>query len=259
MRRLLLLAVLAAACSKPQGDAPAPAATSTTPAASAPAAPVQTGTIAGRVVFKGKVSPAPAIDHPRDPFCEKHKPTDGKVTRVGKDNGLLDVVVRVPPGAAKGDPARAPRAVLKQQGCMYVPRVFGIVAGQDLELVNDDRTMHNIHGFVKNTVGDDDTVLNTGQGMGAPPIVKKAPAEPGIVRIKCDVHPWMVSWMIVTDHPFFDATNDEGRFTIKEVPVGSYELEAIHPLYGKKTARITVTADATATTELAFTETDKAP
>jgi plastocyanin len=169
------------------------------------------------------------------------------------------VIVRVPPGAAKGDAALAPRAGLKQNGCMYVPRVFGIVAGADLELVNDDRTMHNIHGFTKNTVGDDDTVLNAGQAMGAPPIVKKAPAEPGIVRIKCDVHPWMVSWMVVTDHPFFDATNDEGRFTIKKVPVGSYDLEAIHPLHGTKTAKVKVTADATATAELTFTETDKAP
>lgn len=257
MRRILLLLLLVLGCEK---RPPAPSAVDAAPpAAPAPSAATKTGTVSGRVVFKGKVSAAADVENLRDPFCEKHKPTEGKVTRVGKDNGLLDVVVRLPPGAAKGDASLAPRAVLHQTGCMYTPRVFGIVAGADLEMVNDDRTMHNIHGFLKNTVGDDDTVLNAGQAMGAPPIVKKAPATPGIVRIKCDVHPWMVSWMVVTDHPFFDATNGEGRFTLKSVPVGDYDLEAIHPLHGTKTVKVKVAADATATAELAFTETDKAP
>jgi plastocyanin len=256
MTRFLALLLLMA-CSKKQ-DAPAPT-PSSTPSPSAATTSVATGTVAGRVTFKGKVDAAKEVDHPRDPYCEQKHPQEGKVTRVGKDNGLLDVLVRLPPGAAKGDAALAPKAVLHQTGCMYVPRVFGVLAGADIELVNDDKTMHNIHGYVKNTVGDDDTVLNAGQAMGAPPIVKKAPDAPGIIRVKCDVHPWMVSWMIVTDHPFFDATNQEGRFTLKKVPVGTYDLEAIHPLHGNKTVKVNVTANATAAADFTFLETDKAP
>lgn len=261
MRRIPLVVAfaLAAACSKKQ-DTNSNTSTNTSASASASeSVAVANGTVSGRVVFKGKLSPASDIEHPRDPYCEQKHPKEGKVTRVGKDNGLLDVIVRLPPGAAKGDPALAPKAVLHQTGCMYVPRMFGVLSGGEIELVNDDRTMHNIHGYVKNTVGDDDTILNAGQAMGAPPITKRAPITPGIVRIKCDVHPWMVSWMVITDHPFFDATNEEGRFTLKKVPVGSYELEAIHPLHGKKTVNVKVTADAIATADFTFTETDKAP
>lgn len=238
----------AASVATPPTPAPSPS-----PSAAADTAPVKTGTIRGRITFRGKRSPASDVEHPRDPFCEKAKPKEGKVTRVGKSDGLRDVIVRLAPGTAKGDPARAPRATLTQDGCMYEPRVLGVVTGGDVELVNKDRTMHNIHAFA-----GDDTAFNAGQAMGSPPVFKKAPNEPGLVRVKCDVHPWMIAWLVVTDHPYFASVTDDGSFTL-EVPVGSQSLEAVHPLHGTKTAKIEVKENATVKVDLAFTDADKGP
>ncbi len=218
-----------------------------------PPTPMKTGTIRGHVTFKGKLSPAKDIEHPRDPYCEKVKPREAKVTRVGKSNGLLDVVVRLAPGTAKGELARAPKASLAQDGCMYEPRVQGVMTGADLELVNKDRTMHNIHGFK-----GDDTAFNAGQAMGSPPLYKKVQTEPGIVRVKCDVHPWMTAWLVVSDHPFFTSTTEDGSFSF-EAPVGEQTVEAVHPLHGSKSQKIEVREGAVTTVELAFTDADKGP
>jgi plastocyanin len=218
-----------------------------------PKTPMKTGTIRGRVTFKGKLAPAKEIEHPRDGFCEKAKPKEAKVTRIGKSDGLLDVVVRLAPGTAKGDLARAPKATLAQDGCMYSPRVLGVMSGGDLELVNKDRTMHNIHGFA-----GDDTAFNAGQAMGSPPIFKKVQTEPGIVRVKCDVHPWMVAWLVVSDHPFFASTTEDGSFTF-EAPVGAQTVEAVHPLHGTKSQKVEVKEGAITTVDFAFTDADKGP
>lgn len=241
--------IAAAPSASTVADPPTPPA----PKPSAAPAPVALGTVRGRVTFKGKVAPAKEVESVRDPFCEKVKPKEAKVTRVGKNNALLDVVVRLKPGTAKGDPARAPRATLTQDGCMYTPRVVGILAGADLELVNKDRTMHNIHGFV-----GDETAFNAGQVMGSPPTFKKAPSEPGLVRVKCDVHPWMIAWLVVSDHPYFAAAGEDGAFSF-DAPVGAQTVEAVHPLHGVKTEQIEVKAGAITTVDLAFTDADKGP
>jgi len=263
---LVLVATIAVACSKkkelpkdpPIAASPSASVLADKPNAAPPAPtpstpPAVTGTIRGRVTFKGKLDPAKEVENTRDPFCEKAKPKEAKVTRVGKNNALVDVVVRVQPGTVKGDPARAPKATLSQDGCMYTPRVLGIVTGGDLELVNKDRTMHNVHGFA-----GDETAFNAGQAMGSPPLFRKAPNEPGIVRVKCDVHPWMVAWLIVTDHPYFTSVNDDGAFSLT-APVGAQTIEAVHPLHGTKTKKIEVQQDYVMILDFAFTDADKGP
>jgi len=255
---VVLLPIALFGCGKkketPIAAAPSASSVSTPPTPPLPEpSPIKSGTVRGRVTFKGKISPATDIAHPRDPYCETVKPKEGKVTRVGKNDGLRDVVVRLAPGTAKGELARAPKATLTQDGCMYTPRVLGIMTGGDLELVNKDRTMHNIHGFV-----GDETAFNAGQAMGSPPLYKKAPGEPGIVRVKCDVHPWMVAWLVVTDHPFFATASDDGAFSF-EAPVGAQTVEAVHPLLGSKTEKIDVKEGATTAVDFAFTDADKGP
>ena len=87
---------------------------------------------------------------------------------VNPNNTLKDVLVRIAPGTVKGKfTAPATAAPVKQQDCMYVPRVQGVVAGQTIEVENDDKTMHNVH-----TYKGQETVLNQGQPAGSPPIKK---------------------------------------------------------------------------------------
>ena len=40
---------------------------------------------------------------------------------------------------------------------------------------------------------------------------------------------WMHSTLFVDDHPYYAATDAEGRFRLSEVPSGSYEIVCWHP------------------------------
>ena len=67
--------------------------------------------------------------------------------------------------------------------------------------------------------------------------------------IKCDVHPWMKSWVLVQDHPYFAVTDEKGNFKIENIPSGTYEVIAWQEKFKMKRA-ITKTIeikDATAT------------
>ena len=46
--------------------------------------------------------------------------------------------------------------------------------------------------------------------------------------VKCDVHPWMKAYVAVFDHPYFAVTDDTGKFQIKNIPNGKYEVVAWH-------------------------------
>ena len=63
--------------------------------------------------------------------------------------------------------------------------------------------------------------------------------------IKCDVHPWMRSYIGVFSHPFFAVTGSDGKFTIANLPAGTYEIEAWHEKLGTQKATVTVGASDT--------------
>ena len=48
------------------------------------------------------------------------------------------------------------------------------------------------------------------------------------LKFKCDVHPWMFSYVSVFDHPYFAVTGKDGSYKIANVPPGKYTLEISH-------------------------------
>jgi hypothetical protein len=148
---------------------------------------------------------------------------------------------RFPPPA---DPVR-----LTQDGCRYEPRVFGIQAGQPLEIVNADPVSHTIHALAKRG-----RPFNAGMPgkRAAWSIIRRFSAEEIPVRIRCDVHPWMIAWAGVTTHPFHAVTDARGRFTLRGLPPGSYELAAWHERFGIHARRVTVRGDGAAPVRFDF-------
>ena len=63
------------------------------------------------------------------------------------------------------------------------------------------------------------------------------------MKIKCDVHAWMKSHCFVMEHPFFGVTDLEGRYSIPDLPPGTYTLRAWHERLGELDQEVTVTAD----------------
>jgi plastocyanin len=253
-----LLALAATSCSKKEASEssePAVPAEKVAPAAEKAAEPVAAGfgAVTGTVAFSGKAPEMAELPRKADPVCAA-KPMKSNEVIVNGNATLKDVLVRITPGTVKGKfAAPTTPAMVKQQDCMYVPRVQGAVAGQIVEIENEDKTMHNVH-----TYKGQETILNQGQPAGSPPIKKDSIAsEAAVLKFKCDVHPWMTGFLVVTDHPFFQTTGADGAFKLDKVPAGKYTVEAWHSKYGLKTAQVTVEANKSAEAKFAYDGTEK--
>ena len=247
---VMVSAAAATACTKTEppapAQAPAPAAAPAAPAAAANApGALGNGKVTGTAKFAGKAPEAKAITTP-DPFCAKQNIKDEDLM-VGAGGGLKNVLVRVVKGANGTYPAPAADVSVDQSGCMYRPRVQGIVAGQTVLIKNSDQTLHNVH-----TYKGASTVFNQAQIPGMAPMPKKFADGGQIIKFKCDVHPWMTGYVAVATNPFFAVSGADGTFAIDKLPPGTYTLEAWHERLGTKTADVTVSDDKPATATFEF-------
>ena len=252
----LSLLALASACNKsPDTNAPE---TSTNTGAKTYSGPV--GTVTGVVVYTG-TPPAPKkIDTSADAVCGQKNPTLSTEDTVVKDGKLANVFVYVKDGTATdgtkiGDfawTAPATAVVLDQNGCHYRPHVLGIQTNQKLSITNSDPTQHNIHPQPKNN-----PEWNQTQANGAPPIEKTFARSEVLIPVKCNQHPWMKAYIGVLKHPFFAVSADDGTFTIKGVPAGTYTVVAWHEggaAGTEKTMQVTVPANGSGKADFAFGE-----
>jgi plastocyanin len=227
------LAVAAAAC----GGGALPANTPPPNAKRVDAATA--GSISGKVTFEGTVPAAAPIKLESDPACASQHP-NGLVpdTFVVDNGGLENVFVYVKDGL--GDyyfetPTEA--VTLDQKGCHYTPHVFGVRAGQPVEIVNSDPTLHNVNAMAKVN-----QAFNLGQAIQGMKTQKVFAAPEVMVRIKCDVHAWMNAYAGVLNHPYFAVTANGGAFELKGLPPGTYTIEAWHEKLGTQTESVTVGA-----------------
>lgn len=212
-----------------------------------------TATITGTVKFDGKQARMRPIDMAgADEKCaelhggQRVKPE----TVIVNDNGTLrNVFVWVKKGVEGWSfPPPEGNAVLNQEGCLYHPHVQGMRMGQSLAVKTSDPTAHNVHGY-----GKVNRSFNRSQPAGAADVVidmRREEAGPPM-KVKCDIHPWMNAYVAVVDHPFFAVTGPDGSFELKNLPPGTYTIEAWHEKYD--TIEQTVTIGDKETKALEFT------
>lgn len=223
------------------GDAPAPSeSVATGDASTPPAAPAgDVGSIAGKVSYING-DPDAVIGMDADPVCsslhEGEVHTEKVVTNDAGD--LANVFVYVKEGLAGDFTAPGDSHLLDQMGCQYSPHVSGVMVGQTLVIKNSDPTLHNVHA-----IPTENKEFNQGQPFQGMELEHTFDKPEVMVRFKCDVHPWMASYMAVLEHPFFGVTGDDGAFDIVDLPVGDYVLEAWHEEFGTQTQNITVGAN----------------
>jgi len=178
------------------------------------------------------------------PGAARKQVVDNTVT-VGPEGEFADVYVFVKSAgdgrALKGSGVAETAAILDQLDCMFVPHALAIQVGQRLRIRNSDPTFHNVHWAPK---------LNRTVNFGFTPgpnsgerVVALSASE--FFGVRCDVHPWMHSWVGVFDHPFFTVSTETGTFEIGGLPAGSYIVTTWHPVYGYgKDATVSVSEDA---------------
>ena len=178
------------------------------------------GTLSGRVNFDGKAPKKKTLRLDADPICgAAHKePPYRQSFILNKDGYIKNVMIYLKDIKYDG---KIPEnhAVLDKNGCIYSPHVQGMMVGQELLIKNSEATLHNIHGL---------PTINSEFNFAMPKVVKEKaikidkPEHP--IYIKCDVHPWMKAWVMVSGHPYFAITDENGYYKIDNVPPGKYEV-----------------------------------
>jgi hypothetical protein len=187
--------------------APLPADTPLPPEETAPAAPKGGGTVRGVIAFKGKPPTAVPITPGSDPNCDGMNLVEQPI--LVKDGKLANVLVRIQ-GNVPGQPTTPPSSmvVVDQNRCTYLPRVQGAVVGQPIVLMNSDSTLHNVRGMAGSK-----QLFNV---MQHPLKTKEAqpPSDAEFIRLKCDIHPWMTAWVVMSPHPYFATSSEDGAFRL---------------------------------------------
>ena len=188
------------------------------------------GTLTGTVSFEGKTKKRKAIPMDSDPICGSAHKSDKALSEsfiVDKDKNLKNVLVWLVDVDYNGEVTKEP-AIIDQVGCIYKPHVQGVMKGQEVIIKNSDATLHNIHSMAK---------INNQFNFAMPKVVKEKNTsfdkleEP--FYIKCDVHPWMKTWVGVFNHPYFTTTDDNGNYKIENIPPGEYQVIAWHEMDAK--------------------------
>ncbi len=212
------------------------------------------GKITGTVKLDGTPPHMRGIDMSKDPWCNKQHASDPahlQLVEVGKDGGLENVVLYISQGlsatAASSKPTSVP--VFDQKNCMYTPHVLAMDVGQDFKVQTSDQTAHNIHPEPNPLAGN--IPWNRSQPPGAPPITTSWKAEEVAIPVKCNIHPWMHGWFVVVKGPYA-TTNEDGSYTIENVPPGSYTVTAWQETYGTQTQKVTVAGGGAAKADFTF-------
>ncbi len=244
----LLSLLLVAACNKKENTeqssntmapsaAPAPAAT--------PIDPATVATVSGTVKFDGTAPKPSKIDMSQDPACKGANEAENVVV---SDGDLANVFVYVKDGlGSRTFDVPKDAVVLDQSGCKYHPHVLGVMAGQTVQIKNDDQTTHNIHPTPK-----DNREWNESQPPSSPAIEKNFAREEIMLPVKCNQHPWMKMYISVVKNPFYAVTDKSGKYEIKGLPPGDYTIAFVHEKLGEQDQKVTVAAKETKTVDQSF-------
>jgi len=207
------------------------------------------GAICGIVKFAGRLPKPARIDMAQEPACERMHGGRLTIPTVvgGPGDTLADVVVYIS-GGLDGRRYETPAepVMIDQKGCMFSPHVLGLRVNQKLLVYNSDPTMHTVHPLPAYN-----PPWNRSQMVAMPPIETSFTHEEIAIPVKCNVHPWMKSFVAVFAHPFFAVTRSDGAFELRNMPPGTYTVTAWHESLGTCEQKVTLRPGETM--ELEFT------
>ena len=202
-------------------------------------------TIRGVVKVEGKLPKLPPLQITKYKELCKDVPNEALV--VGPGQGVRYAVVTVE-GITKG------KAVEKESSheldnvkCRFISHVQAASVGQFVVFKNSDPILHTVHGMFTS----DQPQFNVGLFPGR--VSRKPLVAAGLLKIQCEVHPWMSAYIVVTDHPYHAVTDTYGEYLINDIPAGSYRVKVWHESLGSVEKPVEVKAGAKMTLDFALT------
>jgi Polysaccharide lyase family 4, domain II len=197
------------------------------------------GSIAGEVKFADAPPKLSAIKVTKDQdYCGQSVPNESYL--MDSNGGLRNVVVFIEVSSISGQ-APQKENILDNNGCRFSPRVLAIRKGDRLIVKNSDPKLHIAHSYLNQRTVFTLSLPFRGTTLDATKKIR----QPGILKVSCDTHAWMRSYIHVFDHPFFAVTDERGSFSIPNLPAGKYMLKAWHEEAGIKSQEITVSENET--------------
>lgn len=196
------------------------------------------GTIVGVVHYDGPTPTPQRVDvKTKEDICHAD-PIYSEELVVSDDKEVQWVVVSIK-GIRLGKPFAKPaedkdKPTIDQIGCRFEPHIAVVGLGQPLKVLNSDGILHNVHTFSKK---------NRPKNIAMPGVIKETKLKfrrPEYIKVKCDIHPWMVAYIVVAEHPYYEVTDEKGVFELKDVPPGTYTLSLWHETLGQVTQHVTV-------------------
>jgi len=190
--------------------------------AGGPAAATGRGSLAGRVTFRGDAPALPPLEVAKDrETCGERVPSEALLVSP-RTRGVRYAVVSLE-GAPPAGATEAGEATLENRRCRFAPHVLAVRVGTELAIVNGDPVLHNLRGWLDGQRALFNVVQPT-QGQVTQRTIKRA----GVIRLTCDAHAHMGGYVLAFDHPYFGVTDEDGDFSIAQVPAGTYRLTVWH-------------------------------
>lgn len=197
--------------------------------ASSPLQSAEWGTLTGRFVFDGE-PPVPAkIDLNKDvDVCSKKPPIDEDLLVNAENRGVANIVVTLELKKGASLPAIHPEYAKTAQAkvrmtnkyCRFEPRITTLRTTQTLVIGNDDDVAHNSLAYLTYN-----TPFNVTIATGSNFEKQLDKSERRSAMIKCSIHGWMKSWLVIREHPYVAVTDKDGRFTIRNLPTGEWTFQ----------------------------------
>ena len=212
----------------------------------------------GMVTFQG-TAPAPKEfelrRYPDLVFCGALSDGDGhrflKEVNVGQGGGLKDVVVVVE-GVQRGKPFTFTNAQIEANVCQFLPFVTVVSDKRQLSVTNRDPVSHDIQGYAYDQAGVDIVLHRPSlKSTGTTDIVHLVKGRK-VFTMQCGMHPYMQNWGYAIDNPYYAVTDQNGAFSIGDLPPGTYRVKVWHPILGVQERELAVKPNDTATLDVQF-------
>ena len=151
-----------------------------------------------------------------------------------QDRGIANVVCMMssPPDDVHPDVLTSAHDEVKisVKLCRFQPHVVVLGLSNRLVISNEDPIGHSAH------VPSLEISPLISSGKDYRPIIQNPGPGPG--SVVCNIHPWMVGWIVVTKNPYAALSDEHGVLTLNNLPTGKWQFRLWHERSGWLTSAI---------------------